>query len=55
MSNLGGYQKLTTCAKKVGGPIPLVLLIASSGAAIGYFASNGGKTLISKRLKAFIK
>lgn len=28
MSNLGGYQLLTTFAKKVGGPRNLVALIA---------------------------
>ena len=32
MSNLGGYQWLTTAAKKVGGPKNLVLLIAGTGA-----------------------
>ena len=35
MSNLGGYQKLTTFAKKVGGPGNLVVLIAGSGVAVG--------------------
>lgn len=34
MNNLGGYQWLTTVAKKVGGPKKLVLLIAGSGAVI---------------------
>lgn len=34
MSNLGGYQWLTTTAKKVGGPINLMLITASTGAAI---------------------
>lgn len=34
MSNLGGYQRLTTIAKKVGGSTNLVLLIAGSGAVV---------------------
>lgn len=34
MSNLGLYQWLTTTAKKVGGPINLLLLAGSLGAAI---------------------
>ena len=34
MSNLGGYQLLTTAAKKVGGPRNLVLLIAGTGALV---------------------
>lgn len=34
MSNLGGYQWLTTVAKKVGGPKNLVLVIAGAGAVI---------------------
>ena len=34
MSNLGGYQLLTTAAKKVGGPGNLVLLIAGAGALV---------------------
>lgn len=31
MSNLGGYQLLTTFAKKVGGPIKLIILVAGAG------------------------
>lgn len=31
MSNLGGYQLLTTAAKKVGGPGNLVVLIEKMG------------------------
>ncbi len=34
MSNLGGYQWLTTTAKKVGGPRNLVLIIAGAGAVV---------------------
>lgn len=34
MSNLGGYQTLTTMAKKVGGPRNLVILIGAGGATV---------------------
>lgn len=51
MSNLGGYQRLTTIAKRVGGPTNLVLLIAGSGAAI----YKGGEILVKKAVKAIKK
>ena len=51
MSNLGGYQWLTTSAKKVGGPVNLVLLIAGSGAAI----YKGGEVLVKNSVKAIKK
>lgn len=47
MSNLGGYQRLTTIAKKVGGPTNLVLLIAGSGAVV----YKGGEILVRKAIK----
>ena len=47
MSNLGGYQRLTTIAKRVGGPKNLVLLIAGSGAVI----YKGVETLVKKGVK----
>lgn len=47
MSNLGGYQRLTTIAKKVGGPANLVLLIAGSGAVV----YKGGEILVRKAIK----
>lgn len=47
MSNLGGYQRLTTIAKKVGGPTNLVLLIADSGAVV----YKGGEILVRKAIK----
>lgn len=47
MSNLGGYQGLTTIAKKVGGPTNLVLLIAGSGAVV----YKGGEILVRKAIK----
>ncbi|MEG1525591.1 MAG: hypothetical protein RR255_05455 [Bacilli bacterium] len=56
MSNLGGYQTLTTWAKKVGGPGKLVALIAggsilAGGAAVkvGEFAIGKGKKAIANR------
>lgn len=51
MSNLGGYQVLTTMAKKVGGPGKLVVLIAGCGAIMlkgGEFAVKKGKQAIVK-------
>lgn len=47
MSNLGGYQRLTTIVKKVGGPTNLVLLIAGSGAVV----YKGGEILVRKAIK----
>lgn len=47
MSNLGGYQRLTAIAKKVGGPTNLVLLIAGSGAVV----YKGGEILVRKAIK----
>lgn len=44
VSNLGGYQKLTTYAKRVGGPRNLVLIIASTGAVL----YKGSELLIKK-------
>lgn len=51
MSNLGGYQWLTTTAKKVGGPTNLVLIIAGTGAA----TYKGGEILVKKSIKAIKK
>lgn len=51
MSNLGGYQILTTIAKKVGGPGKLVLLIATGGAILfegGKYAFKKGKKFVVK-------
>ncbi|MBO5476425.1 MAG: hypothetical protein J6A15_01560 [Clostridia bacterium] len=42
MSNLGLYQKITTWAKKVGGPAYLILIIAF----IGYIIGKGIEFLI---------
>ena len=35
MGNLGGYQVITTVAKKVGGPLILIILILVIGFAMG--------------------
>ena len=48
MSNLGGYQLLTTFAKKVGGPGKLVLAIAGGGYVIFRAVEAGGKTIYKK-------
>ena len=55
MSNLGGYQKLTTFAKKVGGPGNLVVLIAGSGVAVGAIAVKAGEFAVKKGKQAIIK
>lgn len=55
MSNLGGYQALTTLAKKVGGPGKLVALIAGGGVLVGGVAVKGGEFAIRKGKKAIAK
>ena len=40
MSNLGGYQLLTTIAKKVGGPKNLVGLLIGGGIGVGVGATK---------------
>lgn len=47
MSNLGGYQKITSLAKKVGGPMNLILIVASGGYAI----IRGAEVSIKKIVK----
>lgn len=52
MSNLGGYQKLTTVAKKVGGPRNLKLLLFGVGGLFGVGVGVGvteGKYAIKKK------
>lgn len=51
MSNLGGYQRLTTVAKKVGGPKNLVLIIAGTGAVV----YKGGEIVVKKTVKEIKK
>ena len=48
MSNLGAYQWMTTAAKKVGGPVNLLLLAGTAGAAI----YKGGETVVKQCAKA---
>ena len=50
MSNLGGYQWLTTAAKKVGGPEKLVVLIAA-----GSITAYKGTEIAVKKLISAIK
>ena len=50
MSNLGGYQVLTTVAKMVKGPRNLVLLLIGGGIVIGAVAVKGDEA-IKKRIK----
>jgi hypothetical protein len=50
MCNLGPYQVMTTVAKKVGGPLVLVVGTAVSGWAIGRGAEAGSKGIL-KRVK----
>jgi hypothetical protein len=53
MSNLGGYQLLTTLAKKSGSPGKLVALLIGGGVAIGLVAGKG-ITYTSAKVKAKI-
>ncbi len=46
MGNLGGYQTMTTLAKKVGGPGALTVVIAVGGWAIGRGAESGGRSVL---------
>ena len=45
MSNLGGYQVLTTVAKMVKGPRNLVLLLIGGGIVIGVGAVKGEEAI----------
>lgn len=47
MSNLGGYQKITTWAKRVGGPRNLVIIFMTGGAIVGKVSEVGAKAGIS--------
>ncbi len=48
MGNLGMYQKMTTYAKKVGGPQKLIVLVA----LFGYVAGKTAEWPIKKGIKA---
>lgn len=41
MGNLGGYEKMTTIASKVGGPIKLFSIISVTSAALGAAIPTG--------------
>ena len=55
MSNLRGYQVLTTVAKKVGGPGKLVALVTGGSAVAGGIAFKSGEFVILKGKKAIAK
>ena len=48
MSNLGMYQAMTTIAKKVGGPVKFIGLVAASGYATGKLLETGVKKVRKK-------
>ena len=50
MSNLGMYQAMTTIAKKVGGPVKFIGLVAASGYATGKLLETGVKKVRKKSL-----
>lgn len=54
MSNLGYYQTMTTCAKKVGGPVKLFVLSLAVGGAVSIPCWELGKKLVkSIKRKSF--
>lgn len=48
MSNLGGYQTLTTIAKRLGGPGRLIIATMVSGYVVIRVAEVAGKTVYEK-------
>ena len=55
MSNLGWYQWITTCSKKVGGPKKFVTMIFVFGAGTGAAFIKGCEFLEKKLLKKYIQ
>ena len=55
MSNLGGYQIMTTLAKKVGGPKNLAVISLASGYAIFRVGEAGVKKIIKISKKQIAK
>ncbi|MGI6462822.1 MAG: hypothetical protein ACOX04_04260 [Candidatus Scatomorpha sp.] len=55
MSNLGPYQKITTWAKKVGGPIQLLCIVATCGFVALRGVEAGGKSIYKRVRKAHSK
>ena len=47
MNNLGLYKVMTTLAKKVGGPLNLLILSVSGGYGIGRLTEAGIKKYIN--------
>lgn len=47
MGNLGLYQSMTTAAKKVGGPVRLLLIVAGGGYVVFRGAEVGIKKIVS--------
>lgn len=47
MGNLGLYQTMTTVAKRVGGPLGLVAVIAGAGATLGVAVEHSGKAIMN--------
>ena len=45
MGNLGGYQMMTSLAKKVGGPMALLITTLGGGYVVGRAAEAGGMKL----------
>ena len=54
MSNLGLYQKMTTWAKKVGGPVQLFGIVAVGGYCVLRTVEAGGKT-VKKHMDSSVK
>lgn len=52
IGNLGGYQILTTVAKKVGGPQNLIALTATAGHILFTVGEKAVKTGIKMAIKA---
>lgn len=48
MSNLGDYQRITTLAKKLGGPRNLLIIAVGSGAVVGGLGVNLWNKIRSK-------
>lgn len=55
MSNLGDYQKMTTFAKKLGGPKKLGLILMFGGYAVFRSFEAGAKRGFKKAQKRYIK
>ena len=54
MSNLGLYQKMTTWAKKMGGPLQFLGAVAVGGYIVLRTAETGGKAVAKVVKKRFV-